>query len=171
MNSQIRDMYQSLCQIINKEIELYENMIREMKNKQRAIIDGKIDNMKEAVLRERDISQRVMTHVKKRIALSQSIKTAVGIQQEDITLKQLIPHAELDHAAMLDKLQYQLKSSVYQISIINQENKYLLSASIENIHGLVNLFLKDDSTEDIRYEETGMITRPSDEYRVLDFQI
>ena len=112
-----------------------------------------------------------MNHVKKRIGLTFSIKNEMGIQQEDVTLKQLLSHADPDHATLLEGLRYRLKSNVYQISKINRENKYLLSASIEHVHGLINLFLKDDSKTDIRYEGTGLISRPADEHRVLDFQI
>lgn len=171
MNEQTRKLYQSLCQTIADEVALYEEIVLEIKNKQRAIIDGKIEEMKESVFMERELSQSVMNQVKKRVDLTLSIKTAVGIHHEDVTLKQLLSHADPDYAFLLEELRYRLKSNVHQISKINRENKYLLSASIEHVHGLINLFLKDDSKTDIRYEGTGLISSPADENRVLDFQI
>lgn len=171
MSKQIRQLYQALCQTIGEEVKLYEDMIREMKNKQQSIINGDVDQMKNSVTRERVLSKSVMTHVNKRMELTHSIGESISLDDENVTLKELLNHADADMAALLKGLRYRLKSNANQIANINRDNKYLLSASIDHVRGLVNLFLKDDSKTDDRYEGTGMMADSAEENRVLDFQI
>lgn len=166
-----RELFQNLCSLLNEEIKLYEQMIIDMKSKQNAIINGNIEYMKTAVQTERLASQHVMNQVRKRIEKTDTIKSIIGLNSDKTTLKELIPYADTDIAIDLENFRYRLKSNVHQISKINRENKHLLSVAIDNVHGMVSLFLKDDTTKDVRYEESGLITKSSDDHRVLDFQI
>lgn len=171
MNRDLKNMYETLCQSIKDEVLIYESMVGELKRKQKAIIEGEIDQLKEAVRAERDIAQEVLTLVDQRTAISKAISISLGLNPAEITLKKLLNNAEPNHEIILTEMRYQLKSNAHQISTLNQDNKYLLSASISHVRGLVNLFLQDDSKTDNRYEGTGMMTEPSDDHRVLDFQI
>ncbi len=169
MSNQIRKLYDNLCSSIKEEISFYEDIIQALKIKQQAIILGEIDKIKSTVSEERKQIEITKSHVEKRKIISDELSNLLELDKA--TLTNLIEFADEKHTVLLSRYKYQLNSNAMQISKINNDNKYLLSASVAHIRGLVNLFLDDRSEQNHRYVKSGIITPSNETNRALDIQI
>ncbi|MBT7789219.1 MAG: flagellar protein FlgN [Calditrichaeota bacterium] len=164
-------MFKDLVEIITKELVLYESLLTILKDKQNAIISGNIKNLRENIREETNIVQEVLTITAKRDNYVGILNQILDISDQKPKLKTIIERSPSDYSVKLSNLRYQLKNNLNQITITNKENKYLLNSSIEQVRGMVNLFLSAENEPEEIYDVNGFMTARGAGNNVLNCQI
>jgi len=164
-------MFDDLVEIITRELVLYENLLAILKNKQNAIISGNLTNLRENIREETTIVQEVLTITEKRDNYVNILNQILEISDQKPKLKTIIAKSPSDYSVKLTNLRYQLKTNLNQITMTNKENKYLLNSSIEQVRGMINLFLSADNEPEEIYDVNGFMTARGAGNNVLNCQI
>jgi len=157
VNNQDR-IFDDLVEIITKELVLYENLSAILKDKQNAIISGNIGNLRDNISEEKTIVQEVLMITDKRDEYVSILNQILELSDQKPRLKTIIEKSPSDYSIKLTNLRYRLKNNLNQITRTNKENKYLLNSSIEQVRGLINLFLGAENEPEEIYDMNGFMT-------------
>jgi flagellar biosynthesis/type III secretory pathway chaperone len=124
-------------------------------NKQKAIIDGKIEKIEEAIFEEEKLFQNIGMQEKHRIELLQnySLKLNLSIRHHNLSefLAEIKPRLDPAFYGELTKARAEIVDLVHRINYINKQNKILITQSIS--------FVKTTLTSLIDARKNSLIDR------------
>lgn len=131
-----------LITILSEEMQMYNELLLALREKQTSIIEGKVHELQEAVQKEQTILKRTKAVAASREASFQAVSAALSGEQEIRTLGQLIQMVESSYAERLSDIHHSLQQIHQQVMLANEENRYLLNYSIN--------FVRDAARELVR---------------------
>ncbi|MFQ6604262.1 MAG: flagellar protein FlgN [Fidelibacterota bacterium] len=162
--------WQLCIDLLTEEKDLYENVLRTMRQKSKVIVAGKISEL-DGILVKEQYTLRTANHFseKRYRLLSRLIESPDG---KDMKLKDIIARAPDEYRSTLEALRDELRSVVREIQWTNLENRRLLLKSIEYIQSLIRTFLSLERKDAKLYDNKGQLSREeSTPTTVLDFQL
>ena len=131
-----------LITILSEEMQMYNELLLALREKQTSIIEGKVRELQEAVHKEQTILKRTKAVAANREASFQEVSAALSGEEEIRTLSQLIQTVESSYAERLSDIHRSLQQIHQQVMLANEENRYLLNYSIN--------FVRDAARELVR---------------------
>ncbi len=119
-----------LITILSEEMQMYNELLLALREKQNSIIEGKVHELQEAVHKEQTILRRTKAVAASREASFQAVSAALSGEEEIRTLSQLIQMVESSYAERLSDIHRSLQQIHQQVMLANEENRYLLNYSI-----------------------------------------
>ncbi|MCF7885852.1 MAG: flagellar protein FlgN [Candidatus Marinimicrobia bacterium] len=165
------DQFNKLIQSLEQEIELFSEMSETIQKKQKAIISGEVEELREYVASEKEYIEKSMDLAKQRKNIQMEISSKFNLDYSKPKLKTIIEIAPPDQSIKLSNLRYRLEEILNAITRINNENKLLLNFSIEHVKGMARLFLNIDEEDHEVYGITGIKRAKQTNNKMLDFQI
>ena len=171
MKFQEKNFYPELCDFLNRELQIYNDLINEMKNKQKAIINQDSNQIKKSIIIERKKSQSILKQMELRNKLIQTFSKNKESNNNQITLTKLIEKANSFTKERLKDIRSQMYFCITEIDRINKENKYLLSASISQVKDLIKIFLTNGKKSHSHYKINGSLSNVKKDNQVLDYKV
>ncbi len=134
-----------LITVLSEEMRMYNELLLVLRKKQSSIIEGKLEELKEAVEQEQSILKQSEAVTATREASLKEVSDALGREDEIQTLGQLIEMVESTYAERLSDIHRSLQRIVQEVILTNEENRYLLDYSIK--------FVRDAARELIKSSE------------------
>jgi|WetSurMetagenome_2_1015567.scaffolds.fasta_scaffold150690_2 flagellar biosynthesis/type III secretory pathway chaperone len=125
---------EQLAQVLAMEAELAENLIDVMGQKQQAIVNMLSDQLADAVQREEQLLVPLAELEQERLKILRNMKgistdVALAKHKSDISLDALMNALNSDDAFRIADRATRLRSAIYKIFKMNEQNKILLSHS------------------------------------------
>ncbi len=120
-----------LITILSEEMQMYNELLLALREKQASIIEGKVQELQKAVHKEQVILKRTKEVADSREASFNEVSTALSNEEEIRTLSQLIQVVESSYAERLSDIHRSLQQIHQQVMLANEENRYLLNYSIK----------------------------------------
>ncbi|PKN10766.1 MAG: hypothetical protein CVU72_00090 [Deltaproteobacteria bacterium HGW-Deltaproteobacteria-7] len=160
-------LFTSLIDVLRKELSIYRELRdyliceKEMLMKSAALaIINENNAVKENIILKSRILEEVRTNVLKKIARN------LDIDDSEIKLMSLANYAVIEQRQDIENLKSDLLSIARDINRMNDENKYLLDTSINNINGSLD-FISSLIDRSGVYLGTGKIDEISNNGRFL----
>ena len=131
-----------LITVLSEEIRMYNELLLVLRQKQSSIIEGKLQELKEAVNREQALLKSGDEAARTREASIKEINEALPGEEDIRTLSQLIELVESTYAERLADIHHSLKRILEEVMLINEENRYLLNYSIRFVREAARELIK-----------------------------
>ena len=119
-----------LITVLSEEMQMYNELLLALREKQASIIEGKVQELQKAVHKEQVILKRTKEVADSREASFDEVSAALSNEEEIRTLSQLIQVVESSYAERLSDIHRSLQQIHQQVMLTNEENRYLLNYSI-----------------------------------------
>lgn len=120
-----------LITVLSEEMQMYNELLLALREKQASIIEGKVQELQKAVQKEQVILKRTKEVADSREASFKEVSAALSNEEEIRTLSQLIQVVESSYAERLSDIHRSLQEIHQQVMLANEENRYLLNYSIK----------------------------------------
>lgn len=120
-----------LITILSQEMRMYNELLLVLRKKQSSIIEGKIEDLREAVEKEQVILKETEAIAGNREVTFNKVKEILSSEKEIGNLSQLIQVVESTYAERLSNIHRSLQRIVQEVILTNEENRYLLDYSIK----------------------------------------
>ncbi len=161
--------WQVFIDLLTEEKDLYENVLRVMRQKSKIIVAGKISELDGILVKEQYALRTANNFSEKRYRTIAALMPAP--EGTALKLKEMIAQAPEEHKKTLEDLREELRSLVREIQWTNLENRRLLLKSIEYIQGLIRTFLSLEKKDPKLYNDSGQFASGKEQTTVLDFQL
>ena len=131
-----------LITVLSEEIRMYNELLLVLRRKQSSIIEGKLEQLKETVASEQTILKKTEQLALSREASFREASNLLGQDQEIRSLSQLIGVVESTYAGRLKDIHHSLKRILKEVTLVNEENRYLLEYSIKFVREAVRELIK-----------------------------
>jgi hypothetical protein len=120
-----------LITVLSQEMRMYNELLLVLRKKQSSIIEGKLEDLKEAVEKEQMILKETEALASNREITFNKVKEVLSSEEEILNLSQLIQVVESTYAERLSNIHRSLQRIVQEVILTNEENRYLLDYSIK----------------------------------------
>ena len=127
---------------LSEEMQMYNELLLALREKQSSIIEGKVQGLKDALIKEQAIIRQTREKGEERAEDFQAVVDAVGQDGQVRNVSQLINVVESTYAERLSDIQRSLHKIANQVSIVNEENRYLLEYSIKFVREAARELIK-----------------------------
>jgi len=173
--TQFNDTQQHLLsdftEILGKEVALYGELEEVLKNKQFAIIEGKVERLQDTIHLEHGVVQKIRRSTHSRELQAGLISDYYKLGGQNPPLREIITIAPEESRVILTDLQLRLKDNLKNIEFFNKENDYLLNSSLETIRGLINILLSSGGEGEVVYNGRGTVANANGGRSTVDCQI
>ena len=154
------DFVTELTEILEKEIACYGDLLAAAREEQKAIIHGKLKELKLTVEAEENLiaSSRALDEVRERFVAV--IAGNFGLDAKGATLKQLISRVDPAHQGALNRLRDDLLKITNDLQFVNRANAQLIKSSIEFINQTMWILLQSGRKPDNIYDSQGKGQKP-----------
>jgi hypothetical protein len=151
---------QRLIRILSQEIVTYTKLLTSLEEKQQAIIQGEIENMKIITEKEQVIlTDAKLTEQERNISIAK-LRTN-GENMNDVeNLTQLIAVVETKYHSRLSEIQESLKDILEKVALKNEQNKFLLNHSIHFVQTMIKDLLTSNESMNDLYAQNGRKINP-----------
>ncbi|MHB8129452.1 MAG: flagellar protein FlgN [Mobilitalea sp.] len=129
-----------LIDILEKEYEVYQQLIPIANEKTRVIVKNDLTSLQEITGKEQSAVDRINSYERKREAVMLNIKTVINRKAQEFNLKTLIELMEKQpkEQKALSIIHDNLKDTIQNLVEINSRNKHLIQQSLEMIEFNMN---------------------------------
>jgi hypothetical protein len=120
-----------LITVLSQEMRMYNELLLVLRKKQSSIIEGKIEDLREAVEKEQVILKETEALASNRETTFNKVREILNSEEEIRNLSQLIQVVESTYAERLSNIHRSLQRIVQEVILTNEENRYLLNYSIK----------------------------------------
>ena len=131
-----------LITILSEEMQMYNELLLVLRQKQSSVIEGKVQELNQAIQKEQALLKRSEAAAKTRAASVQKIGVALGEEEEIRTISQLIELVEATYAERLSDIHVSPKRILQEVRLVNEENRYLLNFSIKFVREAARALIK-----------------------------
>jgi hypothetical protein len=151
---------QRLIRILSQEIVTYTKLLTSLEEKQQAIIQGEIENMKIITEKEQVIlTDAKLTEQERNVSIAK-LRTN-GENMNDVeNLTQLIAVVETKYHSRLSEIQESLKDILEKVALKNEQNKFLLNHSIHFVQTMIKDLLTSNESMNDLYAQNGRKINP-----------
>jgi|GEM_PF-3523494 len=151
---------QRLIRILSQEIVTYTKLLTSLEEKQQAIIQGEIENMKIITEQEQVIlTDAKLTEKERNISIA-NLRTNTDEMKDVENLTQLIAVVETKYHSRLSEIQKSLKDILEKVALKNEQNKFLLSHSIHFVQTMIKDLLTSNGSMNDLYAQNGRKINP-----------
>jgi len=133
---------EDLLTTLDMQVKEYEKLLELSNKKTPIIIEGNIDKLTKITDEEQSVVDRIAALDSKRVSITKDIANVVNTDVETLKLSVLIGILERQPAEQqkLAKIVDELTSVVKNVKLVNDNNRELISHSIEMVEFDLNLF-------------------------------
>lgn len=131
-----------LITILSQEMRMYNELLLVLRRKQSSIIEGQLEELKEAMAQEHAILKQSEAMAEAREASLKAAGAALGAGEEVESLSQLIAVVESTYAERLSDIHGSLQRILQEVQLTNEENSYLLDYSIKFVRDAARDLIK-----------------------------
>ncbi len=151
---------QRLIRILSQEIVTYTKLLTSLEEKQQAIIQGQIENMKIITEQEQVIlTDAKLTERERNISIA-NLRTNTDEMKDVENLSQLIAVVETKYHSRLSEIQKSLKDVLEKVALKNEQNKFLLNHSIHFVQTMIKDLLTSNENMNDLYAQNGRKINP-----------
>lgn len=161
---------EELILIISNEIEAFNQLLKTLHEKQRAIVEGEIDRLKKHVQVESNIAQQTKSLEAERISRTKELAEMLALDNLNPRLSEIIEKVEEKYAQRLSEQRELLRSSVQKIQNLNKSNQFLLNYSLQFIEDSMRLLLSGNNKLTV-YQKNGKVEQEMSKNKILDHSI
>ena len=161
---------EELIVIISKEIEAFNQLLKTLREKQRAIVEGEIERLNKSVHNESELANQTKSLEAQRIERTKALAEKLSLNNLNPRLSEIIEKVEEKYAQRLKEQRDLLRSLVQNIQNLNKSNQYLLNYSLEFIEKSMELLLSGHETVTL-YQKNGKIQKDVKKHKILDHSI
>lgn len=146
-----------LNEVLQKEANLYQQLLKEAEDKRECIIHGKLPQMEQILEREKQLLAVVEGLEQERLPLVEQIRKEHGVTEEPFKLQNLVDRLG-EMAAPLAATRKFLKEVLDKLRYRNRLNDELLRASIEHVNSFLRLLhqgINNHATYDRKGRNSG----------------
>jgi flagellar biosynthesis/type III secretory pathway chaperone len=149
------DVLGELSSVLEKEIGCYTDLLETTRSEQKAIIYGKLDELKLAIEAEENLiaSSRALDEVRQNIV--GMIAREIGCDGPGLTLKEIIERAGPEQKGKLNSLRDELRKLTHELDFVNRGNAQLIKSSIDFINETMWILLDTDKINESVYDSEG----------------
>ncbi|MCF7800544.1 MAG: flagellar protein FlgN [Candidatus Marinimicrobia bacterium] len=162
------EMFQTLISMLSVELMWCNRLQDIVLKKQQVIIAGNVDELDRITGEEGLLTNQLGDRVKERAGLMKKIATCHGREMSEPRLRYLEALVPRDLSPALSKLIKQTETVAHQITETNQQNEYLLRASMDYARGMINLLYRQQGSDMTLYDTRGITDKNSTDTCLLD---
>ncbi len=161
---------EDLISIIASEIEAFEQLLKTLHEKQRAIVEGQTERLNKYVQSENKLANKTKSIETERLAKTKELAKNLSLDDLNPRLSKIIEEVEGKYAERLQEQRDLLKSLVEKIQTLNKSNQFLLNYSLEFIEKSMKILLGGNDKASI-YQKDGKLQARVGKYKMLDHSI
>ena len=161
---------EDLISIIASEIEAFEQLLKTLHKKQRAIVEGQTERLNKYVESENKLANKTKSIETERLAKTKELAKNLSLDDLNPRLSKIIEEVEGTYAQRLREQRDLLKSLVEKIQTLNKSNQFLLNYSLKFIEKSMKILLGGNDKASI-YQKDGKLQTRVGKYKVLDHSI
>jgi flagellar biosynthesis/type III secretory pathway chaperone len=151
----MRKTLADLCDLLQEQKEVLENMLTLSKEERQIIIDGQSDKLEDVIRLELKELSKLGAVEKKRLALQKVIAEELGLQEGELTVSKIAEKTEPEEREAITKLQTEIMPLIEEHSAINMENRELIKAHLEYSETMLELMVGSEDPLNNMYGGDG----------------
>lgn len=161
----------NLYQILIKESALLDNLIVLLEKKQKSIIKGNIEGLKEYTAKEQLVVRQANAYSDTRQYLVQKILNDSDKKDRMVSLSNFIELTNRSADKQWTGIRDKLDRAIQKIKRINFENHELLQTSLAFVKEMVRVFIPKEKDSAGTYSKEGRVSESEKRQKVLNCQI
>jgi len=137
----MEEIIRELVQTVSKEIDAFNRLLSTLRNKQKAIVEGELEKLKNHV----DDENKLITETKgleaDRISTTQALAEELSLSSATPKLTDIIDNVESKYAERLREQRDLLKSILGEIRDLNDNNQFLINYSLSFIENNMRMIM------------------------------
>ena len=158
---------EELTAVMSKEIEAFNELLATLHEKQRAIVEGEIEQLNKSVQDEGKLARETRALEEERVERTRALAKKLDIKNLNPRLSEIIQKVEKQYARRLQEQRDLLRSLVQKIHNLNQSNQFLLSYSLKFIEKTMEILLNGSDRASM-YKKDGKLGKSLRRKRILD---
>lgn len=143
-----------LINILERETEIYEELLKISKDKTDIIVKGKVTDLENITKVEQNFALDIERLEALREKVIKNLADDIGINHSNLTISKLIKYLDKENAQELEKCKENLLGIINEIKNINDLNAKLIQNSIDYINFSINLLASIPEANN-NYSSTG----------------
>jgi len=160
---------EELIQVCSKEIDAFNKLLKTLHSKQRAIVEGELERLKNHVEVENKIVDETRDLEAQRVARTQDLAKQLSLNGNP-KLSEIIEKVEERYAQRLQEQRDLLRTAIEQIHDLNENNQFLINYSLQFIETNMNLLLAGKEEKKF-YRQDGKVQKESQSPKLVDHRI
>jgi flagellar biosynthesis/type III secretory pathway chaperone len=132
-------MVNELLNILEKENNIYEDILKISKNKTRIIVEGKVTDLESVVKYEQSLVLQMGRLETARDEMVGNISKELNIKNSDITISELLKYVKGEQNSKLKLYQDNMSNIISELKSANELNSKLIKNSLEFIDFSMNI--------------------------------
>jgi flagellar biosynthesis/type III secretory pathway chaperone len=153
--------------IIANEIEAFNELLKTLHHKQRAIVEGEISRLDKHVQAETRLASQTRSLEAERIERSRELAEELQIETLNPKLSEIIDKVEEKYAQRLSEQRELLRTLVQKVRNLNQSNQFLLNHSLQFIEKNMEMLFGEHQSPNI-YRKDGKVHKEAAKSKILD---
>ena len=158
---------EELTAVMSKEIEAFNELLATLHEKQRAIVEGEIEQLNKSVQDEGKLARETRALEEERVERTRALAKKLDIKNLNPRLSEIIQKVEKQYARRLQEQRDLLRSLVQKIHNLNQSNQFLLNYSLKFIEKTMEILLNGSDRASM-YKKDGKLGKSLRRKRILD---
>lgn len=160
---------EELIHVCSKEIDAFNKLLETLHSKQRAIVEGELERLKNHVEDENKIVDETRALEAQRVAHTQDLAQQLSLNGNP-KLSEIIEKVEERYAQRLQEQRDLLRTVIEQIHDLNENNQFLINYSLQFIETNMNLLLAGKDEKKF-YRQDGKVQKESQSPKLVDHRI
>jgi flagellar biosynthesis/type III secretory pathway chaperone len=165
-SEEILSCFDTLVTTLEDEIRLYRQLYRSLESEHKLLVMLSMDELKKNNEERETLLATAGSLNYTRAAVVSDMASYFEWDTKDISLTDLISHADDRHRGQLEECRSVLRSLVQAVLEINGKNMALIDSSVQHTNNSIE-FLRDMMAPVHTYEETGKIRKDKSNGRIL----
>jgi len=161
---------EELITIISSEIDAFNDLLKTLHEKQRAIVEGEISRLDKHVQNETRLANTTRSLEAERIERSKELAEELQIDSLNPKLSEIIEKVEEKYAQRLSEQRELLRSLVLKVRNLNQSNQFLLNYSLKFIEKNMEMLFGDTNAPNI-YKKDGKLHKDAAKSKIFDHSV
>ena len=147
--------FQDLASVLEREIECYTDLLEAARSEQKAIIYGKLNELKLAIEAEENLiaSTRALDEIRRNTV--SLIARSMGRDGTGLTLKEIIESVDPEEKERLGSLRERLRKTTKDLEFVNRANAQLIKSSVDFINETMWILLHVNDGKESTYDSSG----------------
>ena len=158
---------EKMVNIMETEYQLYNTLLDLSQKKTHAIANGKIKDLEKLVEAEEHLVLELSRVEDERERCVAELARQLGMDSKDVTISNLISHAEGELAERLSELQKKINKQISEQKRVNRLNEQLIKNNLEYINFSLGL-LTGGGQPGVIYKKTGETDSKQQERNLID---
>ena len=154
----MRQVLRELCDLLNEQKGVLEEMLRLSEQERKIIISGEADKLEGIVKLEFRELSKLGAIEKKRMELHKTISEELKLPAKDLNVTVIAQRATPDEREAIKKLQIDLTELIKQHTALNTENRELINAHLDYSEMMMNLMVGSEDPLNNFYGGDGKAT-------------